>query len=126
MEEVIKIRKLTRNTVWKLVFIGAVFSFVPLGFITGILSLVGVNVVGIMGQPVYGLKGFVTALLICGFFCLIFIIIGGIVLSTGLWLYSKFRPIYIKYDYEHPSEAHEVEVEVVKSEPLQMSDDKTT
>lgn len=89
----ISLTRLYVGSVYKLVFIGLVFSLLPLCVVFGVLAGFGFNTVQWNGRQVYGVMGFVlgpvVGILMTGFLTVAL----GTACVFGLWLFSKFRPL---------------------------------
>jgi hypothetical protein len=95
------------GSVYKLIFIGLVFFFVPLSILFGLLALIGWNTVQWNGQQLYGLAGLLVSPLIGAVVVGFFTVFLGTACVAGLWLYSKFKPLslWAKDVTHHANEA---------------------
>ncbi|SMB88398.1 hypothetical protein SAMN05660772_01197 [Pasteurella testudinis DSM 23072] len=93
----ISVKKLTTGTIYKLVFIGLLVAFLPLSLVLGFLGYFDLLYVTWNQQPVNGIAAFYLAPVILLFVALIWGLFVGSVISLGLWIYSKFRPITISF-----------------------------
>jgi hypothetical protein len=98
----VQVVRLSAGTVYKVAFIGSVFSLLLLCAVFGVLALFGFNTVSWNGAQVYGFWGLVTGLLLGGFFCLFVPAFFGSACAFGLWLYSKFERIHVSYFLPSP------------------------
>ncbi len=101
--ELLEVKKLSAGTVYKLIAIGSVVGFLPLGLLAGILGALDFSTVTWNGQPVVGLSAILVAPLVMGFMGLFFTGLFGSVTVLGLWLYSLVKPIKIYYFSEKSS-----------------------
>jgi hypothetical protein len=98
MRSSVRVARLAAGDVFKLIGIGLVCSLVPLGALTGVLSMLGVATVKWGEQTLTGWTAVLAAPFI-GFFCaLLFTAFVGAAVWAGLWLFSKFRPLTLHYD----------------------------
>jgi hypothetical protein len=72
------------------------FCFIPVAMLAGLLALFHVIPVYFNESPVYGIKGFVIAVLFIPFFGLLFSSMNWIVLNFGYFLYNMFLKIVRK------------------------------
>jgi len=97
MSSEIEIKRLSFDTIFRLLLFGFIFSFVPFAILVGILSLFGQGSFTFGGQVISGIPaliyspfiGLFTSLFMTGFF--------GVFISFGLWLFSKLKPFIIRY-----------------------------
>jgi hypothetical protein len=94
----IVVRKLRTGTVYKLVALGAVFGFLPLFGVLGVLGSMGFSTLTWNNQPVTGLRSIIAGPLIGAVFALICVAVFGSAVALGLWIYSKFRPLSLEYE----------------------------
>lgn len=97
IQQTIKIARVSTGTVYKLLFIGTAFSFLPLTTLFGILAFFGLNTVTWNRVPVHGFEGLVTGFMLGIFFCVFSTLFLGTACAFGLWLHSKFAMIRISY-----------------------------
>lgn len=97
MVEQIEIRRLTTGTVFKILLIGGMFSIIPFSVFMGVLSLFGASTITWNGQPLTGISGLVASPFIGVFIALVFSAFFGLLLSAGLWVYSRFKPLTMHY-----------------------------
>jgi hypothetical protein len=105
----IQVVRLSAGTIYKSLFIGTIFSFLPLTTILGILALFGLNTVTWNGAQVHGFGGLITGVLLGAFFCFFFTAVVGTACAFGLWLYSKFERVHISYFTQQAHSATEAE-----------------
>ncbi len=87
----IRVRKLSKGSLFKLISIGAFISFLPFFVLCGVASFFGANTVRVNGSPVTGPMGIVAALIMYPIFTLLFCCFAWLIGAFGLWVYSKFR-----------------------------------
>ena len=104
----IRARKLTKVSLFKLLFIGFAIPLFPFILVCGIASLFGAHTVTVNEQPVTGVMGLAAALIMYILFCIIFPALMWAEFAIGLWVYSKFRKIEIEF----------VDAEVICAQPL--------
>ena len=97
MFEVIVVRRISARSFVKLVFVGQLFSVVPLLVLLGILSFLGVPGVHINwnSEAVSGVMVLPEALLAGCTFAIVFTVFAGGVGAIGLWIYSRFWPLLL-------------------------------
>lgn len=89
----ISLTRLYVGSIYKLFFIGLLFSLLPLCVVFGALAAFGANTVHWNGQALTGVMGFVMGPVFG------MVLVGGLTVFLGtacvigLWLFSKFRPI---------------------------------
>ena len=99
MSSKIEIKRLSFDTIFRLLFFGFLFSFVPFFIILGVLSLFGIGGTSFTfdGQVISGIPALIYSPFIGLFITLIFTAIFGIFICFGLWLFSKLRPFVVRY-----------------------------
>ncbi|MHB1586179.1 MAG: hypothetical protein ACYCRH_04690 [Acidiferrobacteraceae bacterium] len=97
MIEQIDIRRLTSGSVFKLVFIGNVFSVVPLAVLASVFARLGILHLTWNGKVISGNIGLIEWPLIGVFMALLGGAVGGALLAAGLWCYSLMRPLALFY-----------------------------
>ena len=95
MEKKIFINSLSAKSLFKILFIGHVFSIGLLITIMGVFSLLGYETVAIDGVSVVGLKGLFTAIIMAAVFSLILSSLSWIFIQFGNWVYTRFKPLTI-------------------------------
>jgi hypothetical protein len=93
----VRARKLTKKSLFKLLFIGFAIPLFPFVLLCGIASIFGAGTVTVNNQPVTGIMGLVAALIMYPIFCIIFPAIMWVGCAIGLWVYSKFRNIEVEF-----------------------------
>jgi hypothetical protein len=96
-ERTLVIRRFSTGCVLRGVAAGALFSLVPLAIFFGVLALFGLNTVKWNNQPIYGISGLLVSPLIGVMLAGFFTAFGGLALAFGLWLYSKVRPLRLRF-----------------------------
>lgn len=77
----------------KKVFIGVVCTFLPIGFIMGVLSLLNIVPVNINEKPTFGVKGLMGSVFLSIFISGVFSILCFVVLNVGTYIYNLFGSI---------------------------------
>ena len=95
--ESISIARLTAGSIYRLVLVGLLCGFVPLGVIFGVLGFTGYGTVKWNGEPITGPSALYAGPLISIFLALMLSLFLGSVSVLGLWLFSKFRPFKLMY-----------------------------
>jgi len=95
-ERTLSIRRFRTGSIFRIVAAGCFFCLVPLCILMGILALFGLDTLSWNNQPIHGWRGFFAAPFIGLFVAAVFTAFGGVGLSVGLWLYSKFRPLSLR------------------------------
>jgi hypothetical protein len=104
-DNTITIRRIRTGSVFRIVAAGAFFSITPFFVLMGVLAAFGMDSLKWNDQPVLGLKALVAAPFMGLFAAALFTALMGLMLSLGLWLYSKFRPLSIRVLSEGASAA---------------------
>jgi hypothetical protein len=91
MLQSIQTKGLSIGTIFKILFIGTIFSVGPLWIIAGICSFFGAHAISLNGETVIGLKGLITGIIMAPVFSLIFACVLFLFISFGLWLYTRFK-----------------------------------
>jgi hypothetical protein len=97
MSSKIEIKRLTSDTIFRLLLFGLLFSFLPFSIILGVLSLFGLASFTLGEQVIIGIPALIYSPFIGLFGSLFFTGIFGVSLSFGLWLFSKFKTFIIRY-----------------------------
>ncbi|MDY0194826.1 MAG: hypothetical protein WC253_03930 [Sulfurovaceae bacterium] len=95
MSKIITIRKLSTGTIFKLIAIGNLCSIILFSLLMGIFAFFGMETVYWNNKQLVGLEGLIASPLIGLFISLISTVFSGILVSFGLWVFSKFRTIEI-------------------------------
>ncbi|NOY70473.1 MAG: hypothetical protein GXP53_13480 [Deltaproteobacteria bacterium] len=93
----IRARKMTKGSLFKLIFIGFGMPLFPLMLIYGIASLFGAHTVTVNHVPVTGIMGLFSMLLIYPVFCFVFSGMIWVCFALGLWIYSMFGKIELEF-----------------------------
>ena len=93
----VRAKKMTKSSLFRLLFIGFAIPLFPFMLACGIASAFGANTVTVNNRPVTGIMGLVAALIMYPFFCVIFPSIIWVGCAIGLWVYSKFRKINVEF-----------------------------
>lgn len=95
MLQTIPTKGLSFGTVFKILFLGTLFSVGPLLMIAGICSYFGAQVLTLNGIYVTGLKGLIVGIVMAPIFSLITAILLGILITLGLWIFTRFKNLMI-------------------------------
>jgi len=90
-------RKLTKSSLFKVLFIGFAIPFFPFALLCGIASLFRASTVAINNRPVTGVMGLLVAIIMSPVFCLIFTSSMWLWYALSLWVYSWFRKIELEF-----------------------------
>lgn len=93
----LEIRKLSLGTVYKLTTLGFLCSLVPFCLLMGVFAAFGAETLTWNEQPVKGLTGLIASPFIGLFMALVFSALLGTALAFGLWVYSWFGTLTIRY-----------------------------
>jgi hypothetical protein len=97
MSSKIEIKRLTFDTIFRLLLFGFLFSLVPFSIIIGVLSLFGQASFTLGNQLISGIPALIYSPFIGLFISLLFTGLFGIFISFGLWLFSKLKPFVVRY-----------------------------
>jgi hypothetical protein len=99
MSSKIEIKRLTFDTIFRLLFFGFLFSLVPFFIIFGIFSLFGIGGTSFTfdSQVISGIPALIYSPFIGLFITLIFTAIFGVFISFGLWLFSNMKVFVVGY-----------------------------
>lgn len=92
-----EIKKLSVGTVFKLVGVGLLFSFVPFTILMGCMAALGMDTLFWNNQPLHGWVAIVSAPFIGLFLTAAFTLLIGSAATFGLWVYSLLGSISIAY-----------------------------
>ena len=95
-DNTITIRRIRTGSVFRIVAAGAFFSITPFFILMGVLAAFGMDSLKWNDQPVLGLKALVAGPFMGLFAAALFTALIGLMLSLGLWLYSKFSPLSLR------------------------------
>lgn len=93
----IRAKKLSKGSLFKLIFIGFCVPLVPFILLCGIASVFGAATITVNDRPVTGIMGLITSVIMCPIFCFLFTSIVWVMFAFGLWIYSKFRKIELEF-----------------------------
>ena len=93
----IRAKKLSKGSLFKIIFIGLSISFFPFILLCGIASIFGAPTVTVNHQPVTGIMGLAASLIMYPIFCILFSSIMWISIALGLWIYSMFQKIELEF-----------------------------
>ena len=88
MFQEINVRRLSAGSIYKIVWFGTVFSFVPFGFVMGVCALFGANTVHWNKAPITGAMGLLLGPFLGLFIAVVFTVIFGTVCALGMWVFS--------------------------------------
>ena len=94
--QVLVVLKIKAASVYKLLLLGLVASFIPLGVLFGIMAFFGADTVKWNKEPIHGVGALLAGPAISVFVALLFTAIVGTLTCIGLWLISRIRPISIR------------------------------
>jgi len=97
MDNAITVKRLRAGTVFKLLLIGNLTFFVPLGLLAGVMSMFGASTVIWNDQVVTGLPAMLVSPLSGAVFALVISVLGWISVFIGLWVYSAYRPVELEF-----------------------------
>lgn len=92
-----RVLRLTAGTIYKILFVGLVFSMLPLSVLFGIMAFFGANTITWNGQNIYGFWGLISGIAVGAFLSMAFAVILGSCCFVGLWLYSRFESIGVAF-----------------------------
>ena len=97
----IRVRRLTFETIFKLVAFGLLLSIVPLFLLMTLAGLLGIVPITVDGQLVTSFAGRISASvqILLGMLAIVFVgtIFLTVLLSIGLWILSRFQPFTVRY-----------------------------
>jgi|SRR5580704_7644370 hypothetical protein len=96
-ERTLVIRRLSTGSVFRVVAAGAFFSLIPLALLFGVLALFGLDTVRWNNQAMHGISGLLVSPLIGLMLAAFFTAFGGVALAFGLWIYSRVRPLRLRF-----------------------------
>ena len=91
------IQRISVGTVFKLVGVGLLFSFLPFVILMGCTAALGLNTLMWNNQQLHGWVALVAAPFIGVFLTAMFTMFLGSAMAFGLWVYSLFGPFSISY-----------------------------
>lgn len=89
--------KISKKSLFKLVFIGLTTSFTLFAIICGIAALFGAETVQWNGVHRTGIEGLMYGFILGPFLGLLFTCIMWLIITPGLWVYSFFREIKVTF-----------------------------
>lgn len=96
MLQSIQTKGLSVFSIFKILFLGLLFSVGPLFIIAGICSYFGAHVLTLNGETVIGLKGLITGIFMAPVFPFIAATLLFLLIAFGLWLFTRFKNLTIK------------------------------
>lgn len=97
MSEQIKTKGIGLGTLFKILFIGLALSLGPLIIIFGIFALFGYGTITVNNEIVTGGKGLLASIIMAPIFSIVFAGIGWVFIAFGLWLFTRFKALTIRY-----------------------------
>lgn len=88
---------LTGTNLFKIIFIGYLFSLGPLILIMGFLSIFNLTTITLGNSNLTGIEGFLGGILLAIIFPAIFASINWLFIAFGLWLFTRFKNLKIVY-----------------------------
>jgi len=104
-DNTITVRRIRTGSIFRIVAAGTFFSITPFFVLMGVLAAFGMDSLKWNNEPVVGLRALVAGPFMGLFAAALFTAFMGLMLSLGLWLYSKFRPLSIRVLLEATSAA---------------------
>lgn len=95
MLQSLQTRGLSAGSIFRILFIGLLYSMGPLLIIAAIFSYFGAHVITFNSAYVTGLKGLLTGIIMVPLFPLLFSSVLFIFITFGLWLYTRFSDFKI-------------------------------
>ena len=89
--------KISKGSYFNLLITSIFFGFFFFFLLCGIAAIYGAHTVSWNGKPVTGINGLFTAILMWPFFSLFFSCFLWVFGSFGLWLYSFYKPLTIRF-----------------------------
>lgn len=96
IEQILVVRKVRAASIYKLLLLGLLNSFVPLGVVFGISGFFGADTVKWNQQPIHGAAALVAGPAFSAFIAVFFTGFLGSLACLGLWLLSRFRSLSIR------------------------------
>ena len=93
----IRAKKLSKGSLFKLIFIGFSIPLLPFMILCGIASIFGADTVKVGNKPITGIMGLIASLIMYPIFCIIFSSMMWLSSALGLWIYSMFRKIELEF-----------------------------
>ena len=93
----IRFRRIKAGSLFKLVFIASGTVFIPMFIFFGILALFGAKTVTVANEPVTGIMGLLSALIMAPIFTLLFAVVAWIGAYIGIRIFGNFKPLEIEY-----------------------------
>jgi hypothetical protein len=99
-EQTLYVRRIRAGTIYKLLFIGLMTSFIPFGIALGVAAYFGANAVTFNHQYLHGWTALLASPVIAGFGACIFTVFIGTFASFGLWVASFVRLVSIRVVFD--------------------------
>lgn len=110
MFTMVRIKRLSAGSIFKLIAIGLACSLIPLSTIFGLLAAFGAQTVNWNGQPLTGLAGLAASPVIGLMLAGTGTVFLGSACALGLWLYSFVRPMRILVEDAQVGDAGQLSV----------------
>jgi hypothetical protein len=99
-EQTLYVRRIRAGTIYKLLFVGLVTSFIPLGIACGVAAYFGFDTVTFNHQHLHGWTALLASPFIAGLGACIFALFIGTFASLGLWFVSFVRLVSIRVVFD--------------------------
>jgi hypothetical protein len=96
MDNQIEVRRISQNSLFKIMLIGFSTVCIPSSILCGMLSLFGAEAIHWNNQPITGVAGLLASLILGPLLALFFAFLSSFA-WLGLWVYSKFSTMIIRY-----------------------------
>lgn len=93
----IKTHGLTAGSLYKLLYLGSLIPLFLLGLGCGIAAFFGSDTVMFNDHFIYGAQGLIGGIVFGLIFPAIFAAVNWVILVVGLWLWTRFKTIDLKY-----------------------------
>jgi phage shock protein PspC (stress-responsive transcriptional regulator) len=96
MSKYVKTEGISYGSLYKLLMIGSMVFWSIFGLCAGLASYFGYHTVTVNGEHVMGLYGLIAGIVIGPILSIIFTTVYWVLLSFGLWLYTRFKTIHLQ------------------------------
>ncbi|MBU2932553.1 MULTISPECIES: hypothetical protein [Vibrio] len=97
MQMEITVKKISKRSLFKMLFIGFSLSFFVFFLMCGVASIFGAETVKWEGTPVTGFSGLLLALAMWPIFSLFLTLFMCFFVAFGLWIYSLVKPLKLLF-----------------------------
>lgn len=97
MLQSIQTKGISLGSIFKILFLGLLFSLGPLFIIAAVCSYFGFHVLSLNHVYVTGLKGLITGLIMAPAFPLLFAVLFCLFIKLGLWVFTRFTSLAIYF-----------------------------